>query len=177
MLRTLCEPKAAVTIDSLSSRMRVQLSKQASLSGFWRKTGQGQPFCDDYDFLVIPVGAFHEADGETRPAPPAPVDQVAQVALGIAQISLDDDPDVRPVAELRLGEELLEQFERAVFLRVTLHVEIDEGADLFRAAQDRAQLRREMRNRFLGFGRIHLRIERRDFDRKIDHRKKLGVFA
>ena len=82
------------------------------------------------DFFVIPVGAFHEADGETRPALPAPIDQVAQVALGVAQISLDDDPGVRPVGELRLGEELLEKLERAVFLRVALHVEIDEGADL-----------------------------------------------
>ena len=34
-----------------------------------------------------------------------------------------------------------EKFERGVFVRVTLHVEIDEGADFFRAAQDRAQLR------------------------------------
>ena len=37
----------------------------------------------------------------------APVDQVAQVALGVAQISLDDNAGVRPIAEFRLGEKRL----------------------------------------------------------------------
>ena len=74
-------------------------------------------------------------------------------------------------------KELLEKFERGVFMRVTLHVEIDEGADLFRAAQDGAQLGREVSDRVLRVGRIHLRIERGDFDRKIHDREKLGVFA
>ena len=116
-----------------------------------------------FDFLVIPVGAFHQADGEARAALPAPIDQIAQIALGVAQVGLNDDAGVRPIREFRLGEERFEKFERGVFVRVTLHVEIDEGADLARAAQDRAQLRREMRDRVLRVGRIHLRIERRDF--------------
>ena len=129
------------------------------------------------NFLVIPIGAFDEANGETRPAPPAPVDQVAQVALGIAQVSLDDDPDPRPVDELVLGKELLEEIERAVFLGVALHVEIDESADLFRPPENGAELGREMGNRFLGRGRVHLGIESGDLERKIDHWEELGVPA
>ena len=163
MLRTLCEPKAAVTIDSLSSRMRVQVSKLASLSGFCRKTGTTPAVLRRFDLFVIPVGAFHEADGEARSARAAPIDQVAQIALGVAQVSLNDDAGVRPILEFRLGEERSEKFERGIFVRVALHVEIDEGADFLRAAQDRAELRREMRDRILRVGRIHLRIERGDF--------------
>ena len=84
---------------------------------------------------------------------------------------------MRPVAELRLGEERPEKFERGVFVRVTLHVEIDERAEFARAPQDRAQFRREMRDRVLRIGRIHLRIERGDFHRNVDHREELGVLA
>ena len=50
MLRTLCEPNAEVTIDSFSSKMRVSLSKLASLSGFCSQTGMTQPFWVDLIF-------------------------------------------------------------------------------------------------------------------------------
>ena len=39
------------------------------------------------------------------------------------------------------------------------------------------QLRREMRDRVRRIGRIHLRIERGDFYREIDDRKKFGAVA
>ena len=110
------------------------------------------------------------------PRPP-PFDQVPQIAFGIAQIRLDDDAGVRPIAEFRLGEKRPEKFERRIFVRVTLHVEIDEGADLARAPQDRAQLRGEMRDRVRRIGRIHLRIERGDFYGDIDDRKQFGAVA
>ena len=177
MLRTLCEPNAAVTIDSFSSRMRVSVSKFASLSGFCRKTGHRQPFWRRLDLFVIPVGAFDEANGETRAALATPLDQIAQIALGVAQIGLNDDAGVRPIAKFGFGEERFEKFERGIFVRVTLHVEVHEGAQLARAAQDRAQLRREMRDRVLRIGRIHLRIERGDFHGDIHDRKKFGTCA
>ena len=84
---------------------------------------------------------------------------------------------MRPVAELRLGEERPEKFERGVFVCITLHVEINEGADFARPAQDRAQLRREMRYRIFGIGRIHLRIERGNFHRHVHDREELDVLA
>src|SRR5205807_9373981 len=99
------------------------------------------------DLLVIPVSAFDEADGETRATRPAPIEQVPQIALGVAQIRLDDDAGVRPAAKFRLGEERPEKFERRIFVRVTFHVEIHERAQLARAPQNRAPLRREMRDR------------------------------
>ncbi len=129
------------------------------------------------DPLVIPIGPFDQAHGETRAAPAAPLDQVAQVALGVAQVGLDDDAGMRPIAELRLGEERFEKLERAVFMRVALHVEIDEGAQLPGAADDRPQLRREVRDRVRRVGRVHLRVERGNFNRHIHYREKLAVAA
>ena len=157
--------------------MRVSVSKFASLSGFCRKTGIGQPFWRRLDFLVIPVGAFDEANGETRAALSTPRDQIAQIAPGIAQVGLHDDAGVRPIAKFAFGEERFEKFERGVFVRVTLHVEIHERAKLARASQNRAQLRREMRDRVGRIGRIHLRIERGNFHGEIHDRKKLRVRA
>ena len=40
---------------------------------------------------------------------------------------------MRPIAEFRLGEKRSEKFERGILVRVTFHVEIDEGAELSRA--------------------------------------------
>jgi hypothetical protein len=129
------------------------------------------------DLLVIPVSALHESHGETRASLPAPFDQVREVAFRIAQVGLDHDAGVRPVAELRLVEQRPEKFQRRVFVRVALHVEIDEGSDFARAAQDRAQLRREVRDCVLRVCRVHLRIKRGDFYRHVDDREQLGVFA
>ena len=136
-----------------------------------------QPFCVDFDFFVIPIRAFDQPDGETRPARPSPRNQIAQIRFGVAQVSLNDDAGVRPIAKLRLGEKRLKEFERRVFVRVAFHVEIDESAELFGAAQNRAELRREMRDRVRRIGRIHLRIERGNFYRNIYDREELGVFA
>src|SRR5439155_24996279 len=64
-----------------------------------------------------------------------------------------------------------------IFVRVTFHVEIDEGAEFSATAQNRSQLRRKMRNCISGIGRTHLRIERGNFDGKIYDREKLRVPA
>src|SRR5437764_13364793 len=80
------------------------------------------------DLLVIPGSTFDEADGETRAARPAPIEQVPQIALGISQVSLDDNARMRPVTKFRLGEERPEKFERGIFVRVTFHVGVTERA-------------------------------------------------
>ena len=84
---------------------------------------------------------------------------------------------MRPVAKLRLSEKRAKEFERRVFVRVALHVEIDESAELFGAAQDRTQLWNKMRDGVGRIGRIHLRIERGNFYGDIYDGKQLGVFA
>src|SRR4029450_1662533 len=65
----------------------------------------------------------------------------------------------------------------SMLVRIAFHVEIDESAQLSRAAQKRPQLRREMGDCIRRIFRTDLRIKRRNFDRNIYNRKKLGVFA
>src|SRR5205807_257943 len=79
--------------------------------------------------FVIPIRSLHQPHGETRAAFAAPIDQIAQIGFRISQISLDDDPGMWPIFELPFGENLFEKFERRIFVRVTFHVEINEGAD------------------------------------------------
>ena len=68
-----------------------------------------------FDLLVVPIRTFDETDSETRPALARPIDQVPQVALGVTQVSLDDNAAVRPVLELSLGKERLEESRVALY--------------------------------------------------------------
>ncbi len=111
------------------------------------------------DLLVIPVGPLDEANGETRAALAAPGDQVAQVALGVAQVGLDDDAGVRPVAKFVLGEEGAEQLERRVFVRVAFHVEIDKGAEVACAPEEGTKPGSEVRDGVSRVGRVHLGVK------------------
>ena len=128
-----------------------------------------------FNLFVIPIRAFDEPDGETRPARATPLDQIAQIGFGIAQIGLSNDASMGPIVEFGFGAECFEKVERGVFMRITFHVEVDKRAQLARAAQNRPQLRREMGNGVGRIGRIHLRIERGNFYREIYNWKKLGV--
>ena len=76
-----------------------------------------------------------------------------------------------PIAKFRLGQERFEKLERDILMRKTFHVEIDECAEFFGAAQDRTQLWREMRDSVGRVGRIDLRVKSGDFHREIDHGK------
>ena len=66
----------------------------------------------------------------TRAALACPVDQTAQVVLGVAQIGLHDDAGLVVAAELVLVEQLLEDREGEVAVAELLEVEVDEGAGL-----------------------------------------------
>ena len=83
---------------------------------------------------------------------------------------------MRPISELLFGEDGFEKLERNILMRVTFHVEIDECTELSCAAQNRTQLRREMRNCIGRVGRIHLRVERGNFNRNVYNREKLRIF-
>src|SRR6266496_24452 len=84
---------------------------------------------------------------------------------------------MRPISKLLFSENGFEQFKSDVFVRITLHVEIDKSPELSRMAQERSQLGREMGNCIGWIGRTDLRIERRNFDRQIYNRKKLRILA
>ena len=128
-------------------------------------------------FFVVPIGAFDEPNGEPCSARPSPCNQITQISFGVAQVSLNHDTSVRPVVKLRLREKRAKEFDRRVFVRIAFHVEIDESAKLFGAVQDWPQLRSEMREGVGRIGRIHLRIERRNFYGDIYDGEELGVLA
>src|SRR5262252_7042253 len=67
-------------------------------------------------FFEIPISAFDQSNREPRSAFSSPIEQVAQIVFRVAQISLDDNSDVRPVPKLRLAEEHFEQDERRLFV-------------------------------------------------------------
>src|SRR5262245_51067025 len=82
-----------------------------------------------------------------------------------------------PIPKLFLGENGFEQLKGSIFVRIAFHVEIDKSTELPRATQQRAQLGREMGNRVRRIGWIDLRIERRNFNRKIYDRETFGIFT
>src|SRR5207253_4381047 len=99
-----------------------------------------------FDFFVVPVRAFDEPDGETGPARATPLDQIAQILFRIAQVGLNNDASMRPIVEFGFGADFFEKIERCIFVSITFHVEVDERAQLARAAQNRPELWREMRD-------------------------------
>src|SRR5436853_517731 len=92
-----------------------------------------ETFARKNPFFEIPVGAFNQSNGEPGSASTSPIEQIAQIVFRIAQISLDYNSHVRPVAKFSFGKERSEKFERRVLVRVTFHIEVYEGAELLRA--------------------------------------------
>src|SRR5262245_56723418 len=82
---------------------------------------------------------------------------------------------MRPIFKLSLGQNGFEQLESRIFERITLHIDIDEGAYLAGAAKKRPKLRADMCDRIRGSSRTDLRIQSRDFDREIYYREELHV--
>src|SRR5260370_37812586 len=108
--------------------------------------------------VILPVRAFDQAYGEARASFAVTLDKVTRIRLRISQIHLDDDPGMRPILDLSLGENGFEQLESGIFVHIAFHVEIDKSADLSCTAQKRPQLGREMGNCIRRIGWIHLRI-------------------
>ena len=123
--------------------------------------------------FVVPICAFYQPHRETRPACATPLDQIAQIDFGVSQVCLDDNPGVRPIFKFLIGENSFEKLDRNIFVRVAFHVEVDKGAEFSSAAQNRPQLRCQMRNGISRIGRRNLRIERRNFDRDIYNGEKV----
>ena len=95
------------------------------------------------DDLVVPVGALDEPHRERVRAPGAraarPVEHRVERLGRVAQVGLQDHPRRRPLAELRLGEQLQHQLEHGVAGVERLHVDVQVRADLAGAAQEPAE--------------------------------------
>ena len=77
------------------------------------------------DRFVVPICPLHQPHPDRRAAAAGPFEQVGRVAFGFRKVGLQDDSDVRKVAELVLHQDVLEDFERQVLVRVLLHVDVD----------------------------------------------------
>ena len=79
------------------------------------------------DRLVIPVRALDQPHPDRRAAPLGPARRaLRRSSRGVAQVRLDGDADVGPVAELVLVQDLAEDAQRQVLVGVLLHVDVDE---------------------------------------------------
>src|ERR1700749_3071985 len=74
---------------------------------------------------------------------------------------------MRPIFELRLGQNGFEQLERRIFERITLHVDIDKCPEFARAAKKRPKLGANMGNRIRGRIGSYWRIRGRYLDQYI----------
>ena len=95
--------------------------------------------------FVVPVGPFTSRTQTGVPRLAAQSRSSHQVAAGIAQIALDHDADVGPVAKFVLHQHLLEDVQRQVLFCVRLHVDVDERLDAPGGAQQLAQACRPTR--------------------------------
>ena len=106
----------------------------------------------------------------TRLALARPVDEAADVVLGVAQVGLHDDAGLVVAGELVLVEQLLEDGEGEVAVAELLEVEVHEGAGLLGLAEDRAQTLLDRLHRAAEVERVDLREERGDLDGDVDAR-------
>ena len=93
----------------------------------------------------------------TRLALARPVDEAADVVLGVAQVRLHDHAGLVVGGELLLVQELLEDGEREIAVAELLEVEVHEGAGLLRLAEDRAQTVLDRVHRAAEVQRVDLR--------------------
>jgi len=102
---------------------------------------------------------------------PPPRDDFAQVLLAFTQIRLQGNADRRLLLELRFFQDGSEQRERQVLELVTLHVEVDKGANFDGAAENRTQPELKRGNALFRIGGMDIRREGGNLDRQIEARK------
>ena len=97
------------------------------------------------------------------------------ILVSVFQVGLQDDPEVRVVAELVLGEEFATDVEREVLDGVVFHVDVDVGAGLHRFSQQRPQ--EVFRHRFaaLGGDGVEAGVDRGQLDRDVHARDRHAV--
>ena len=133
------------------------------------------------DDLVVPVRALDEPHGQRVGAlgtgAVRPVDHGVERLRRVAQVGLQDHAGRRAVAELRLGEQLEDELEHRVARVERLHVDVQVGAELARAAQEAAQPVGGVALAALGRVGAQQRRERRDLDREVRARERAGAVA
>ena len=78
------------------------------------------------DRLCVPVGTLDEPDGDLSSGALGPLDDPLGILIAASQVGLHGQPG----GEVDFLAASLEEFEREVFERVVLHVEVDQHASL-----------------------------------------------
>ena len=128
---------------------------------FLRPNGHRPVILSRDDRLVVPIGSLDETNPDRRAAMPRPIEKLAKVVFRVRQVRLNRDADVRPIAELRLFENLAENAQRRILERVLLHVEVDERSSRLSGGEDGTQSPPDDAARSLGVDRIELAVKRR----------------
>ena len=117
------------------------------------------------DRLVIPVGAFYQADGDLCLVLFCPADQVDQILVSVPEIGLQDDADVGvvPVFQLQAAVE----FDDDCLVAVAFHVDTQETVQLNHLVTDPAHLLQHGLDRALEILGIGQGKERGRLDRHI----------
>ena len=89
--------------------------------------------------LVVPVGSLDQPDRDRRAPRFDPLQQHAQLGLGLRLIGLDHDADIGPVAELGLGKNPAEKLVGECAVGILLHVDMNIGAQLAGRSKNRPQ--------------------------------------
>ena len=98
--------------------------------------GSGPAVLRANDRLRVPVGTLDQPDSHRCPAPLGPGGQHSQVIRCGAEVCLNGDAHMGPVAEFRFHQEAGENGQGEVLEAALLHVEMDKGALPDRLAQD-----------------------------------------
>ena len=100
--------------------------------------------------------------------PPGPRDEPAEIVEGVPAVGLYHGAELRPVGELRA--ERAQQLEGEVLHVVVFGVEVNRGAGLAGAVQDRTEPRPRLREPLAGGERPEVGGQRRRLDGEVDAR-------
>ena len=123
--------------------------------------------------LVVPVRALHEPDDQRLLARGGrrPVEHLLELLRRLPQIRLDHDPGRRPLEQLRLVQELEHEPHRRLDRVHRLHVDVEVGAELLRAHEQRPHPARRVLAAHLRSLRAQQRRERRDLHGQVHPRE------
>ena len=127
--------------------------------------------------LVVPVRPFDQPDCDRRTATLDPIQEHPQLGLGLRMIGLNDDPHVRPVAELRLLQDPAEELVGQRPIGILLHVHMDIGAPFSGRPKDGPEPAGSMRDRRLGVDRLEVGGQARQLEREVDPRDRSVLIA
>ena len=81
-----------------------------------------------HDRLVVPVGSFDQADGYGQFVFPGPGKQVLQIGVGLPQVGLQHDAEVRIMPEFGACAQPPVDLQRDVLEQMVLHIDVEEAA-------------------------------------------------